>query len=334
MNDGSTVSRRATLKQLRAFCEVAERGGFNAAAQALHATQPAVSGYIRQLERALGVLLIERTTRSVALTPAGRELLPRLRSALADMDAVLIEVCALAREPCAHVAIAAAGSVVTLLLAPVVAALRESHPHLTLRVIETSGQHVRRLVQSGEVSFGMTTLDGCEPELDARPLLSDRFGALMAKHHPLAYGERALNWSMLAGETLVELTEENCMRRLFDDSVAFRANAGPRIEVPTVHAAVALAAQGGSIAVLPALCAHAFGTPSTVFHPVDGPEIWRSVGVVRRRGAVISVVEEQIVRSLGGEAEALAFSAATRSGTHGDALHLRLADMACTSPRA
>lgn len=334
MNDGSTISRRATLKQLRAFCEVAERGGFNAAAQALHATQPAISGYIRQLERALGVMLIERTTRRVALTPAGRELLPRLRRALADMDAVLSEVSALARESCAHVAIAAAGSVVTLLLAPVVAALREKRPHLMLRVIETNGQHVRRLVQSGDVSFGVTTLGGCEPEFDARPLLSDRFGVLMAKHHPLASGECALNWSTLAGETLVELTEENSMRRLFDDSVALRASAGSRIEVSTVHAAVALAAQGGSIAVLPALCAHAFATPSTVFHPVDSPEIWRRIGVVRRHGAVISVVEEQIVRGLGGEAEALAFSAAMRPGTHGDALHLRLTDMVRMSPRA
>jgi len=314
MNGETTVARRATLKQLRTFCEVAERGGFHAAAEALHATQPAVSGHIRQLEDVLGVMLIERTTRRVELTCVGKQLLPRLRSALADMDAVLTEVSALSPDRRAHVSIAAAGSVVAILLAPVVAALRETHPGLTVSVIETNGQHVRRLVQAGEVSLGVTTLHESHDELDTRPLIADRFGVLVAKQHPLASSERVLNWSMLAGAALVVLTEENSMRRLIDVVIAADAGGGPRLEVSTVHAAVALAGEGGSIAILPALCARAFGMTSTVFRLVDGPEIWRSVGVVQRRGVAVSAVDAQLLQGMRTYVRAL---------VGGDVLHLR-----------
>lgn len=319
MNGDRAVTRRATLKQLRSFCEVAERGGFNAAAQVLHATQPAISGHIRQLEDALGVMLLERTTRSVELTYAGRQLLPRLRGALANMDAVLTEVSALSPDRRAHVSIAAAGSVVAMLLAPVVAVLRETHRDLTMSVIETNGDHVRRLVQDGEVSLGVTTVhepcQGPRRELDSQPLIADRFGILMAKQHPLTLGERALDWSMLAGAALVVLTEENSMRRLIDEAIPADAGGGPRLEVSIVHAAVALAGQGGCVAILPALCARAFGTASTVFRLVEGPEIWRNVGVVCRRDVALSAVDAQLLKSIRTYVQVLASA---------DALHLRV----------
>jgi DNA-binding transcriptional LysR family regulator len=63
------------LQQIRAFIAVAEELHFNAAAQRLHVGQPALSRTIRALEEAVGTPLLERTTRSVALTPAGQAML-------------------------------------------------------------------------------------------------------------------------------------------------------------------------------------------------------------------------------------------------------------------
>lgn len=74
------------LRHLRAFVAVAEELSFTRAAARLHVVQQALSAQIRQLEERLGVQVVERTTRRVALTAAGRELYPRAVAVLAAVE--------------------------------------------------------------------------------------------------------------------------------------------------------------------------------------------------------------------------------------------------------
>ena len=73
------------LRQLRAFVSIGRLGSFTKAADALHATQPALSAQIRELEESLGVKLFDRSTRSVTLTQAGEDLLPVVDNVLGDL---------------------------------------------------------------------------------------------------------------------------------------------------------------------------------------------------------------------------------------------------------
>src|ERR671930_1135614 len=73
------------VKQLRVLKEVAERGSFSAAAEALNYTQPAVSQQIAALERATGAKLVDRMPRGIRLTDAGRALLPHAEAVLARL---------------------------------------------------------------------------------------------------------------------------------------------------------------------------------------------------------------------------------------------------------
>ncbi len=77
------------LRHLRAFAAIAEQGTITAAARTLATTQPALSRTLAQLERALGARLVERSTSSLALSPEGRALLPKVLAALAAVDEVL-----------------------------------------------------------------------------------------------------------------------------------------------------------------------------------------------------------------------------------------------------
>ena len=74
--------RRVELRQLAVFVAVAEEGSFTRAADRLHVVQSAVSAGVRNLERELGARLFDRSTHKVALSDAGRALLPEARATL------------------------------------------------------------------------------------------------------------------------------------------------------------------------------------------------------------------------------------------------------------
>mgnify|MGYP002757390439 FL=1 len=80
------------LQHIRSFITVAQRGNFARAADDLHLSPSALTVQIRQLEGWLGVTLLERSPRHVALTAAGREALPAMEKLLLDLGLSLIHI--------------------------------------------------------------------------------------------------------------------------------------------------------------------------------------------------------------------------------------------------
>ena len=77
---------------VQAFVAIADQGSFKGAAEQLHITQTAITQRLQKLEDFLGVPLIERTTRSMALTETGRTFLPQARRLLGELSAALVEI--------------------------------------------------------------------------------------------------------------------------------------------------------------------------------------------------------------------------------------------------
>ncbi len=96
-----------TLRQLRAFTEVARRESFTEAAKQLHLSQSAVSALIRELERQIGFGLLDRTTRRVVLSASGGHLLELSERVLRDVDSALSEAKGLLEKSRGHVIVAA-----------------------------------------------------------------------------------------------------------------------------------------------------------------------------------------------------------------------------------
>lgn len=119
---------------LSAFLAVAEAGGFTGAAARLGVSPAAVSQAVKALEGRLGTLLFVRTTRRVGLTEAGAALLARVGPATAEIVAAVEAAGAMGSEPTGLLRLTVPRMAVPLVVEPVVAALRRSHPRIAVEI--------------------------------------------------------------------------------------------------------------------------------------------------------------------------------------------------------
>ena len=122
------------FQQLQAFLGVARHRSFSGAARELGVTRSAVSQAVRQLEEQLHVVLLARTTRSVALTDSGRRLLDAAGPGLGQAVAALREVAAQPGETVGRVRLSVPRSAVPFVIEPVVAQFRARHPRIEVEV--------------------------------------------------------------------------------------------------------------------------------------------------------------------------------------------------------
>src|SRR3989454_3098742 len=124
----------APFQQLQAFLAVARNRSFSGAARELGVTRSAVSQAVRQLEEQLHVVLLARTTRSVALTDSGRRLLDAAGPGLGQALAALREVAAQPGETVGRVRLSVPRSAVPFVIDPVVAQFRAKHPRIEVEI--------------------------------------------------------------------------------------------------------------------------------------------------------------------------------------------------------
>ena len=193
------------LKHLRVFKEVAERGSFSAAAEAMSYTQPAVSQQIAALERQAGAKLVDRTARGIRLTEAGRALLGHADAILARLADAEAELDAIAGVRGGHVRLVSFPSAGASLIPPAAAAFRERHPGVEVYLsVAGPGEALDRL-KAGEVDLSVLVESGFGREsrddrVDRVHLLDDPMFAALPADHPLAR-KRTLRLADLADET-------------------------------------------------------------------------------------------------------------------------------------
>lgn len=126
------------LRDLEAFVAVARTQNFRRAALEQRVSVSSLSQRLRDMEERLGVRLMNRTTRSVALTEAGELLLSRVGPAMRDVDAALDQVRGLRDVPSGRLRINAPPPAIDLVLAPMVAPFLASYPQVDLEIIAES----------------------------------------------------------------------------------------------------------------------------------------------------------------------------------------------------
>lgn len=239
------------LRLLRTMVMVAERGGFSAAADALHITQPALSRRVRGLEDALGVQLFDRTSRRVRLTGDGEALLERSRQLLGDAQRLRECAQALKAGRSGVLRIGATPFALVGLIAPFLAGYSKRFPDVDVQLLEQGGARLLEGVRCGELHLAI--VNEVEPDLVTRPLYGWRVLAVVPEGHPLAR-RRTVDILRLVGEPLLVPTPDFITRRLFDaacETSHFRPVV--RMQSSTPHTLVAMARAGYGSAIVPSV---------------------------------------------------------------------------------
>jgi len=274
------------LRLLKVLREVALRGSFSAAAEALSYSQPAVSQQIARLEAQAGVKLLERQPKGIKLTPAGEALVrhtERILAQLAEAQAELTEIASSARGRLRIASFATAtGTIVPL----AVSEFRRLRPGVHVELVLADPPESILMLRRGEVDLVITEEGGFEgdPDLSGlgiERLMDDVLYVALPVDHPLAT-RRAIALSDLVHEDWMLVGLQGTCQ---DTNIVLRACAQAGFEPRVAYtsddyfAIQGLVASGMGVALVPGL-ALASSREDVAVRPVRGRPPYRRIGAV------------------------------------------------------
>jgi LysR family transcriptional regulator, transcription activator of glutamate synthase operon len=273
------------LRQLRYLVALAEEGNFTRAAASEHIAQPAMSQQIKRLEDELGLALVERTTRRVALTEAGSLLVVRCRRILAELEAANAELQSLRGMHAGHVTVGAMHTMGPVDLSLALALFREQHPSVHFTVREQSSEEMAEMLRVDELDLAfLSVTEWVESRgLGLHQLVSEELVVLLPRAHRL--GKRSqLRMAELAGEPFISFRTGARLRELliaagreagFEPQVTLESNESQRVR--------RLVSRGLGVAILPRSDAEGPGADVAVATLTE-PSLRRDITLAWREG--------------------------------------------------
>jgi DNA-binding transcriptional LysR family regulator len=262
------------LRHLRYFVAVAEELHFGRGAARLRVAQPALSQQIKQLEQELGVALLTRTKRRVALTEPGRLFLPEARRTLAQAAAAIDVARRAAAGETGRLRIGYVDAALWGVLPLVLGAYRERYPAVRLALRELLPAQQAAALRQGSIDVGIAPPPRAPAGIETVPVSEERVVLALPAAHPLA-AQPEVALAALADEPWV-LVPGRTPSRLRELVLASCASAGftPRVaqEARQLDALVALVSAGLGVTLVP----HAAGRvprAGVVYRPLRGADL-------------------------------------------------------------
>jgi DNA-binding transcriptional LysR family regulator len=275
---------------VQAFVAIADFGGFQKAAETLHVTQTAVTQRLRNLEDFLGVMLVERTTRSIALTSIGEDFLPQARRLLEELSSTLSEIRETGKAQRGDVAIACVPTVGIQYLPQIIQEYSARFPDNRIKILDHASSRVAEAVLRREAEFGINLAGSTHPDLVSLPLLQDHFVLVCRDDHPLAR-RRSLTWTQIQPHALIFSGDVNGNRALLDSYLGDKSmnlSLKFQYEVQRSSTAVGLVASGIAAAIVPNLAIQKGSYPRLRIIKLKDPVISRQLALITRKAGHLS----------------------------------------------
>ncbi|RKS76193.1 LysR family hydrogen peroxide-inducible transcriptional activator [Actinomadura pelletieri DSM 43383] len=272
---------RPTVAQLRAFLALAEHLHFGDAAAALRMSQPALSGAVAALEDTLETRLVERTTRKVLLTPAGRRVARRAEVVMAELDRLVEEVRAVRGPLVGPLSVGVIPTVAPYLLPIVLPRLAKEYPKLELSVHEEQTDQIVAELLAGRLDVVLLALPMPESGVTQIPLYDEDFVLAAPAEFEPAPGSAGVSRAALNDLDVILLNKGHCLRDQALDvcrEVGARAAATYATSLATL---VQLVSGGLGVTLVPetALPVETRRAPNLSVHRFAAPAPHRRIGL-------------------------------------------------------
>jgi DNA-binding transcriptional LysR family regulator len=282
-----------TLRQLRAYLAVLEAASFSEAAKAMHLSQAALSGLIKELENRMGVRLLDRTTRSVSRTVVGEAFEPMVRRVLANLDEALDSVTSLKELRRGLVRVAAPETLSCTLLPELIARYSGSHPGVDVRFDDVPIQQVLAGLQNGSTDIGFGPAGVMADEsVEAHLICADPLWVALRPDDPLTGGE-SVSWKDLRDRPLINYMPNIAINVL--SHVPPRHHPKEMVPVHRVNTALSMLRVRQGAVICPSMAASLVRGFGLTFLPLRQPTVKWSIALFARRRASLSPAVESFL---------------------------------------
>lgn len=271
-----------TLRQLRYFDALARHGHFGRAAEACAISQPALSMQIKEMEEALGGMLLERSARQVTLTRFGEEIVERVRDILRSVEELGDFARAAHDRFTGRLHIGMIPTVAPYLLPKVIGNLSRNYPELDIQVREALTPRLIQELAEGRLDTAILALPVSEPSLTEVALFSENFLLVRPREDertPVPSSE------MLREMRLLLLEEGHCFR---DQALSFckKQSSAPRemLDANSLSTLVQMVSAGIGVTLIPEMAvAVETRSASVSVARFKNPQPSRTIGMVWRK---------------------------------------------------
>ncbi len=242
------------LRQLYAFRVVAEELHFGRAAARLGISQPPLSQQIQRLEAQLGCRLFDRDTRRVELTPSGVALRDLAEAQLGQLAAGLERVREIATGEAGRLIVGFTPTTALAILPRVVRAFRRRHANVGVELYELLPDAMLDALRTGHIDVALMRDPAAAAGIDAVPLFTERYVAILPTGHPLAGTDGPVDIAHMAGDPFVLFPRDGASQgvaRIL--GICAAAGFTPHVvqEVPGWQTAISMVGSGLGVSILP-----------------------------------------------------------------------------------
>lgn len=195
------------LRDLKAFMAVVEHGSFTKAANESFVSQPSLSKSIKKLEDTLHVELLNRSTRNIELTDAGKIVFKQGQKIIRSVQDLHILLDDLLNIKTGSIKLGIPPLIGTLFFPEIARRFHQHYPNVHLELVERGAKMVGALVENGDVDMGIVVLPTDERKFSIQPFIEDQFFVFINEAHPLAQQD-SIQLQQLKDEAFILFAEE------------------------------------------------------------------------------------------------------------------------------
>tara|TARA_Y100000817_G_C16777076_1_gene508822 strand:- start:163 stop:1071 length:909 start_codon:yes stop_codon:yes gene_type:complete len=274
-----------SIKQIRYICAVAEYKHFSKAAEACFVTQSTLSAAIQDLESQLGVIIFERSKKSVLITPSGEKLLDQARKILGEIED-FVSLAKMSQDALTgDIRLGVIPTIGPFILPGLLKELRESYPKLGLYLKEDLSAKLYRHLQQGELDLIILAFPYSLPEMETVSLFKDEFLLCLPLGHKLEKSKQ-VKQSQLQGQSLLLLEEGHCLRdHALEACKLEKADTNLVYQGTSLHTLVHMVANGLGVTLLPqiAVAADVLGETKLQLRKFTNENVSREIGLAWRK---------------------------------------------------